>query len=114
MVEEIYRAQNKNTDYSATIENWVTQHPYSFQNISSTNLHLRIFSLLNNKYNINSYNIKLYACSPLCQINFNLLENFVDIINNKYGLLIGAKYHDSNMNDVHTMSLYDIVSCPQK
>ena len=45
---------------------------------------------------------------------FNLLENFVDIINNKYGLIIGAKYHSSNMNDVHTMSPYDIVSHPTK
>ena len=45
---------------------------------------------------------------------FNLLENFVDIINNKYGLIIGAKYHSSNVNDVHTLSLYNIVSHPAK
>ena len=45
---------------------------------------------------------------------FDLLENFVDIINNEYGLIIGAKYHSSNMNDVHTMSLYNIVNCPTK
>ena len=47
---------------------------------------------------------------------FNLLENFLDIINNKYGLLKGAKYHSSNMNDVHTMSLYDhtLLATPQK
>ena len=45
---------------------------------------------------------------------FNLLENFVDIINNKYGLVIDAKYHSFNMNDVHTMPLYDIVGCPTK
>ena len=43
---------------------------------------------------------------------FNLLENFVDIIDNKYGLIIGVKYHSSNMNDVCTMSPTDIVSCP--
>ena len=43
---------------------------------------------------------------------FNLLENFVDIINNKYGVLIGAKYHSSNMNDAYTMSPYDIVGHP--
>ena len=43
---------------------------------------------------------------------FNLLENFVDIINNKYGMIIGAKYLSSNMNDVCTMSLTNIVSCP--
>ena len=45
---------------------------------------------------------------------FNLLENFVDIINNKYGLIIGAKYHSSNMNDAYAMSLYDIVGHPTK
>ena len=45
---------------------------------------------------------------------FNLLENFVDIINNKYGLIIGAKYHSSNMNDAYTMSPYDIVGHPTK
>ena len=44
----------------------------------------------------------------------NLLENFVDIIYNKYGLIIGAKYHSSNMNDACTMSPYDIVGCPHK
>ena len=46
--------------------------------------------------------------------NFTLLRNFIDIINNRYGLIIGAKYHSFNMNDAHTMSLYDIVSCPTK
>ena len=45
---------------------------------------------------------------------FNLLENFVNIIDNKYGLIIGVKYHSSNMDDVHTMSLTDIVSHPTK
>ena len=45
---------------------------------------------------------------------FNLLENFVDIINNEYGLIIGAKYYRSNMNDVHTVSLYNIVGLPTK
>ena len=41
---------------------------------------------------------------------FNLIENFVDIINNKYSLVIGAKYYNSNMKDLYTKSLYDIVS----
>ena len=41
---------------------------------------------------------------------FSLLENFVD----KYGLVIGSKYHSSNMNDAYTMSPYDIVSCHAK
>ena len=37
---------------------------------------------------------------------FNLLENFIDIINNKYGLIIGAKYHSSNMNNaMHDVSI---------
>ena len=42
--------------------------------------------------------------------NFTLLRNFIDIINNRYGLIIGAKYHSSNMNDVHIKSPYNIVS----
>ena len=46
--------------------------------------------------------------------NFTLLINFIDITNNRYGLIIGAKYHSSNMNDVHIKSLYDIVSHPAK
>ena len=46
--------------------------------------------------------------------NFNLIENFVDIINNKYSLIIGAKYYNSNINDVCTMFLYNIVSHPTK
>ena len=45
---------------------------------------------------------------------FNLFENFVDIINNKYCLIIGVKYHSSNMNDAQTQLLTDIVSCPTK
>ena len=45
---------------------------------------------------------------------FTLLRDFIDIINNRYGLIIGAKYHSSNMNDVYTMSLYNIVGCPTK
>ena len=39
---------------------------------------------------------------------------FIDVINNGYGLVIGAKYYSFNMNDVHTKSLYNIVSCPAK
>ena len=42
--------------------------------------------------------------------NFTLLRNFIDIINNRYGLIIGVKYYSFNMNDAHTMPLYDIVS----
>ena len=40
---------------------------------------------------------------------FKILEIFVDIIDNKYGLIIGVKYYSSNMNDACTMSLIDIV-----
>ena len=46
--------------------------------------------------------------------NFTLLRNFINIINNRYGLIIGAKYNSFNMNDVHTMSSYDIVGHPAK
>ena len=45
---------------------------------------------------------------------FNLIENFVDIINNKYCLIIGAKYDNSNMNNEHTIFPTDIVGCPAK
>ena len=45
---------------------------------------------------------------------FNLLENFADIINHKHILIISAKYHSSNMNDVHTMSLADMLATLQK
>ena len=45
---------------------------------------------------------------------FNLIENVVDIIITKYCLIIGAKYYNSNMNDVCTMFLTDIVGCPTK
>ena len=46
--------------------------------------------------------------------NFTLLRNFINIFNNGYDLVIGVKYHSSNMNDVHTKSLYNIVSHPTK
>ena len=45
---------------------------------------------------------------------FNLIKNFVDIINNKCCLIIGAKYYNSNMNDACTIYLTDIVSYPAK
>ena len=45
---------------------------------------------------------------------FNLIENFLDIINNKHCLIICAKYYSSSMNDVHTISLADIVGLPSK
>ena len=41
---------------------------------------------------------------------FNLIENFVDIINNKYCLIIGVKYYNSNMNNARIMFPTDIVS----
>ena len=45
---------------------------------------------------------------------FNLIENFIDIINNKCCLIMGAKYYNSNMNDACTICLADIVGCPAK
>ena len=46
--------------------------------------------------------------------NFTLLRNFIDITNNRYGLIIGAKYHSSSMNDAYIKSLYNIVGYPTK
>ena len=45
---------------------------------------------------------------------FKLIKNFIDIINNKYYMVVGAKYDSSIMNDVHTNYLADIVSLPAK
>ena len=45
---------------------------------------------------------------------FNLIENFVDIINNKYSLIMDAKFYNFNTNDAHIKSLYNIVGCPAK
>ena len=46
--------------------------------------------------------------------NFNLFKNFVDIIINEHYLIICAKYHSSNMNNVHTICPADMVSLPAK
>ena len=45
---------------------------------------------------------------------FNLIKNFIDIINNKYCMVIGAKYDSSIMNDAHTRCPVDIVGLPAK
>ena len=45
---------------------------------------------------------------------FNLIENFLDIINNKLCLIVCAKYYNSNMNDACTNYLADIVGLPAK
>ena len=45
---------------------------------------------------------------------FNLIENFLDIINNKHCLIVCAKYYNSSMNDVHTICLANIVGLPAK
>ena len=45
---------------------------------------------------------------------FNLIENFLDIINNKHCLIMCAKYYNSSMNDACTICLADIVSFPAK
>ena len=44
--------------------------------------------------------------------NFNLIENFIDINNNKCCLIMGAKYYNSSMNDAHTIYSADIVGHP--
>ena len=45
---------------------------------------------------------------------FNLIENFINIINNKCCLMMSAKYHNSSMNDACTIYLADNVSLPAK
>ena len=45
---------------------------------------------------------------------FNLIENFLDIINNEHYLITCAKYYSSNVNNVHTTCLADNVSLPTK
>ena len=45
---------------------------------------------------------------------FNLIENFLDITNNKHCLITCAKYYSSSLNDAHTIYLADIVSPPAK
>ena len=45
---------------------------------------------------------------------FKLIKNFIDIINNKYYMVVGAKYDSSIMNDAHTNYLADIVGLPAK
>ena len=45
---------------------------------------------------------------------FNLIENFLGIINNKHYLITCAKYYSSNMNDAHTVYLANLVSLPTK
>ena len=46
--------------------------------------------------------------------NFDLLKNFLDIINNDQYLNLCAKYYSFSMNDVHTTCPADIVSPPEK
>ena len=43
---------------------------------------------------------------------FNLIENFIDIINKKCSLIMGAKYYNSSMNNACTIYLANIVSHP--
>ena len=94
-------------------EIWVTQHPYCFQNISSTNLH-QLYYIKQHKYNTNSHNIEILCVQFIMSNIFNLIENFIDIVNNKCCLIICAKYYYSNMNDACTVYLADIVGHPTK
>ena len=45
---------------------------------------------------------------------FKLIKIFIDIINNKYYMVVGIKYDSSIVNDVHTNYPADIVSLPAK
>ena len=45
---------------------------------------------------------------------FKLIKNCIDIINNKYYMVVGAKYDSSIMNDVHTNYPADSVGLPAK
>ena len=45
---------------------------------------------------------------------FNLIGNFIDIINKKCCLIMGAKYYNSSMNDACTIYPADIVGHPTK
>ena len=45
---------------------------------------------------------------------FNLIENFIDIINNNCSLIMGAKYYSSSMNSACTIYPADIVGLPAK
>ena len=45
---------------------------------------------------------------------FNLIENFIDIINEKCCLIMGAKYYNSSMKDACTICLANIVGHPAK
>ena len=45
---------------------------------------------------------------------FILIENLLDIINNKHSLIMCAKYYNFSMNDACTICLADIVGLPAK
>ena len=43
---------------------------------------------------------------------FNLIENFLGIINNEHYLITCAKYHSFNVNDAHPIYPADVVGLP--
>ena len=43
-----------------------------------------------------------------------LINNFIDIINNEYHMVVGAKYDSSIMNDAYTNYPADFVGLPTK
>ena len=45
---------------------------------------------------------------------FSLLEILVNINNHKHYLIINSKFHSPKINNVHTMSLYDMLAAPTK
>ena len=65
-------------------------------------------------YNTRSYNIELMCMWSITLNIFKLIKIFTDIINNKYYMVVGAKYDSSIMNDAHTNYPANIVSLPTK
>ena len=54
-------------------------------------------------------------CMQSIMLNiFKLIKFFIDIINNKYYMVVGAKYDSSIMNDAHTNYPANIVGLPAK
>ena len=95
-------------------EIWVTQHPYSFQNISSTNLHQYEFI---RQQRFTTRKVTILNCMHMQSITLNILkliEKFLYIISNRYSEIICAKYDSSIMNDACTVCPADYVGLPAK
>ena len=55
----------------------------------------------------------MYACVSKYTYS-GLLEILVNINSHKHYLIINAKFHSATINNVHTMSLADMLAAPQK